>query len=111
MRGWMGFGAAMVTGAVAAGAPWPGSYHRTYGSFASNSPVTDGTRLFAFFGSRGLYAYDLDGTPLWQKDFGVKMRMGHGLRRRHAGSGAGARWTFPPPLGYLNAPKWSGARG
>jgi outer membrane protein assembly factor BamB len=50
-------------------------YHRTYGSFASNSPVTDGTRLFAFFGSRGLYAYDLDGTPLWQKDFGVKMRM------------------------------------
>ncbi|HUF48495.1 MAG TPA: PQQ-binding-like beta-propeller repeat protein [Vicinamibacterales bacterium] len=50
-------------------------YHRTYGSFASNSPVTDGTRVFAFFGSRGLYAYDLDGTPLWQKDFGVEMRM------------------------------------
>jgi outer membrane protein assembly factor BamB len=50
-------------------------YHRTYGSFASNSPVTDGTRVFAFFGSRGLYAYDLNGTPLWQKDFGVKMRM------------------------------------
>jgi outer membrane protein assembly factor BamB len=50
-------------------------YHRTYGSFASNSPVTDGTRLFAFFGSRGLYAYDLNGTLLWHKDFGVKMRM------------------------------------
>lgn len=50
-------------------------YHRTYGSFASNSPVTDGTRVFAFFGSRGLYAYDLDGRPLWQKDFGIKMRM------------------------------------
>jgi outer membrane protein assembly factor BamB len=50
-------------------------YHRVYGSFASNSPVTDGTRLFAFFGSRGLYAYDLDGNLLWQKDFGVKMRM------------------------------------
>ncbi len=50
-------------------------YHRTYGSFASNSPVTDGTRVFAFFGSRGLYAYDLAGTLLWKKDFGVKMRM------------------------------------
>jgi outer membrane protein assembly factor BamB len=50
-------------------------YHRTYGSFASNSPVTDGKRLYAFFGSRGLYAYDLNGNPLWQKDFGVKMRM------------------------------------
>ena len=50
-------------------------YHRQYGSFASNSPVTDGTRVFAFFGSRGLYAYDRDGTPIWQKDFGVQMRM------------------------------------
>jgi outer membrane protein assembly factor BamB len=50
-------------------------YHRTYGSFASNSPVTDGVRVFAFFGSRGLYAYDLDGTLLWKKDFGVQMRM------------------------------------
>jgi outer membrane protein assembly factor BamB len=53
-------------------------YHHTYGSFASNSPVTDGERLYAFFGSRGLYAYSLDGTPLWQKDFGVKLRMDNG---------------------------------
>ncbi len=50
-------------------------YHHRYGSFASNSPVTDGKRVFAFFGSRGLYAYDLDGAPLWQKDFQIKMRM------------------------------------
>jgi outer membrane protein assembly factor BamB len=50
-------------------------YHRVYGSFASNSPVTDGSRLFAFFGSRGLYAYDVNGGLLWQKDFGVQMRM------------------------------------
>lgn len=50
-------------------------YHRVYGSFASNSPVSDGKRLFAFFGSRGLYAYSLDGTLLWQKDFGVRLRM------------------------------------
>ena len=50
-------------------------YHRTYGSFASNSPATDGERVYAFFGSRGLYAFDLDGTLVWQKDFGVQMRM------------------------------------
>ena len=50
-------------------------YHHIYGSFASNSPVTDGKRLFAFFGSRGLYAYDLDGALLWRKDFGIQMRM------------------------------------
>ena len=50
-------------------------YHRTYGSFASNSPVTDGARVYAFFGSRGLYAYDMSGTLIWKKDFGVQMRM------------------------------------
>ncbi len=54
-------------------------YHRTYGSFASNSPVTDGARVYAFFGSRGLYAYSVDGTPIWQKDFGVQMRMDNGF--------------------------------
>jgi outer membrane protein assembly factor BamB len=46
------------------------SYHPTYGSFASNSPVTDGTHVYAFFGSRGLYAYTLDGRLAWQKDLG-----------------------------------------
>jgi outer membrane protein assembly factor BamB len=50
-----------------------------YGSFASNSPTTDGQRLYAFFGSRGLYVYDLEGRPLWQKDFGVQMRMFNGF--------------------------------
>lgn len=49
--------------------------HNTYGSFASNSPVTDGTHLYAFFGSRGMYCYDLKGNLVWQKDFGVQMRM------------------------------------
>ena len=56
-------------------------YHGTYGSFASNSPVTDGKRVYAFFGSRGIYAYDLDGNLLWAKDFGpmrIKMAFGEG---------------------------------
>jgi outer membrane protein assembly factor BamB len=60
-------------------------YHRIYGSFASNSPATDGKRVYAFFGSRGLYAYDLDGHQLWQKDFGVQLRM-----RLQFGEGAAA---------------------
>jgi outer membrane protein assembly factor BamB len=50
-------------------------YHQRYGSFASQAPATDGQRLYAFFGSRGLFVYDLDGTPLWQKDLGLKMQM------------------------------------
>lgn len=50
-------------------------FHQTYGSFASNSPVTDGKYVYAFFGSRGMYCYDMNGTQVWQKDFGVQMRM------------------------------------
>jgi outer membrane protein assembly factor BamB len=49
--------------------------HNTYGSFASNSPVTDGKYVYAFFGSRGMYCYDFKGTLVWQKDFGVQLRM------------------------------------
>jgi outer membrane protein assembly factor BamB len=52
--------------------------HRT-ASLASNSPVTDGERLFAFFGSFGLYCLDLDGELVWQKDFGLMQSLhGHG---------------------------------
>lgn len=40
-------------------------------SHANSTPVTDGRRVVAFFGSEGLYAYDMDGTPLWKKDLGV----------------------------------------
>lgn len=48
-------------------------------SLASNSPVTDGERLFAFFGSFGLYCLDFDGEPLWHKDFGPMQSLhGHG---------------------------------
>jgi len=46
--------------------------HVDNGTWASASPVTDGRRLFAHFESFGLYAYDLDGTLLWQKDLGDK---------------------------------------
>jgi outer membrane protein assembly factor BamB len=50
-------------------------YHATYGSFASNSPTTDGQRLYVSFGSRGLFAYDMNGKLLWQRDFQIQMRM------------------------------------
>lgn len=54
-------------------------YHMRYGSFASNTPITDGERLYAFFGSRGLYCYDLNGKLLWEKKFPpMRMRLGFG---------------------------------
>ncbi|MHC4677784.1 MAG: outer membrane protein assembly factor BamB family protein [Planctomycetota bacterium] len=40
-------------------------------SHASATPCTDGKRIVAFFGSEGLYSYDMAGNLLWQKDFGV----------------------------------------
>ena len=50
-------------------------YHRAYGSFASNSPATDGKYVYASFGSRGIYAYDFNGKLIWEKDLGVQMKM------------------------------------
>lgn len=50
-------------------------HHRAYGSFASNSPITDGRYVYAFFGSRGLYCYDFNGKLIWEKDFGVQLKM------------------------------------
>ena len=43
------------------------------GTYASGSAVTDGEHLFAFFGSWGLYAYDMDGNPQWEVDLGTRL--------------------------------------
>jgi outer membrane protein assembly factor BamB len=40
-------------------------------SHANPTVATDGKRLLAFFGSEGLFAYDLNGELLWKKDFGT----------------------------------------
>ena len=40
-------------------------------SHANPTPATDGKYLVAFFGSEGLFCYDLAGKLLWKKDFGV----------------------------------------
>ena len=38
--------------------------------YCSSSPVTDGKRVYAWLGSAGAAAYDLDGKPGWQTDLG-----------------------------------------
>jgi len=40
-------------------------------SHANSTPVTDGRHVVAYFGSEGLYAYDVDGNLLWSRDLGV----------------------------------------
>ena len=51
--------------------------HQT-NSYASASLLTDGKRLYAYFGSRGLYALDMNGKRLWEKQLG-KMRTRNGF--------------------------------
>jgi outer membrane protein assembly factor BamB len=53
----------------------------THGSntYASETPVTDGERVYAYFGMHGLFCYDMTGKLLWQKDLGsYPMVMGWG---------------------------------
>ena len=58
--------------------PHEGS-HSQWGTYASSSAFTDGERVYAFFDSFGLYAYDMNGKLLWEKDLGdKKMRMEFG---------------------------------
>lgn len=42
----------------------------TKASHANCTPATDGKHVVAFFGSEGLYCYDVDGKLVWKKDLG-----------------------------------------
>jgi outer membrane protein assembly factor BamB len=46
--------------------------HTDNGTWASSSALTDGERVYAYFESFGLYAYDMNGTLIWDKDLGDK---------------------------------------
>ena len=37
-------------------------------TYAAETPVTDGERLYVLFGDLGLYCYDLNGQPLWHRE-------------------------------------------
>lgn len=48
-------------------------------SYASETPVTDGERVYAYFGNLGLFCYDLKGKLLWKQMFDArKTRFGWG---------------------------------
>ena len=49
------------------GAPFGGRHRKN--TFASETPATDGERLYVYFGNVGLFAYSLDGTLLWTAKF------------------------------------------
>ncbi len=45
----------------------PGPRHLK-NSYASETPVTDGERVYAYFGNVGLYCFDMKGKLLWSKE-------------------------------------------
>ncbi|WP_390621731.1 outer membrane protein assembly factor BamB family protein [Roseiconus nitratireducens] len=48
-------------------------------TYATETPVTDGQHVYAYFGMMGLYCFDFDGQLIWSKDFGsYDMRAGWG---------------------------------
>jgi outer membrane protein assembly factor BamB len=49
------------------GRPFGGRHRKN--TYASETPATDGERLYAYFGNVGLFAYALDGKPLWNVRF------------------------------------------
>jgi outer membrane protein assembly factor BamB len=49
------------------GAPFGGRHRKN--TFASETPTTDGDRLYVYFGNVGLFAYSMDGKPLWNTRF------------------------------------------
>ena len=44
------------------------AYYKTEGSPAASTPATDGERIVSYFGSCGLFCYDLSGKELWKYD-------------------------------------------
>jgi len=68
--------------------------HETNG-YASASPCTDGTHVYAHFGSRGLFCFTRAGDLVWQRDLGD-------MRARH-GFGEG---SSPTPAGDLILVPW-----
>jgi outer membrane protein assembly factor BamB len=51
--------------------PYTGTYITTHG-YASSSAVTDGKGVFFFMGNAGVFAYAVDGKPVWNVSVGEK---------------------------------------
>jgi outer membrane protein assembly factor BamB len=58
------------------GTPYDDRHRKS--SFASSTPATDGKYVYVFFGSEGLYAYDVKGKLAWKADLGKLATAGMG---------------------------------
>ncbi len=67
--------------------PYSGQF--TQHGYASHTPVSDGKRIYVFFGKTGVLAFDLEGKKLWQTSVGT-------------GSGSRGWGTASSPILYKN---------
>jgi len=58
------------------GTPYDNRHRKS--SFAASTPATDGKLVYAFFGTEGLYAYDMNGKLAWKADLGKLGTVGMG---------------------------------
>jgi outer membrane protein assembly factor BamB len=57
----------------------PGFARHLKNTYASETPVTDGERVYAYFGNVGIFTYDMDGQQVWSKRFSPRgMQFGWG---------------------------------
>ncbi len=49
------------------GKPFGGRHRKN--TYASETPATDGERIYAYFGNVGLFCYSMEGEPLWKHSF------------------------------------------
>jgi outer membrane protein assembly factor BamB len=62
---------------VATGVPAQPRHQKN--SYAAETPITDGERIYAYFGNVGLFAFDMAGRPVWEQRVpAVKTRTGFG---------------------------------
>jgi len=63
-------------------------------TFSAASPIVDGKRIYANFGSRGFFCLDMSGEILWQKDLG-QMRTRNGFGEGSSASLSGNTVVIP----------------
>jgi hypothetical protein len=64
------FNTGQVRWAQQVGSSPPARAKHLKNSYASETPVTDGERVYAYFGNLGLFALDMTGKPVWSKPIG-----------------------------------------
>ncbi|MFC2166452.1 PQQ-binding-like beta-propeller repeat protein [Acidobacteriota bacterium] len=90
---------------------WPQERTHEFGSWASNSPLTDGENIYAYFGSRGLYCLDMAGKVKWERDFGQlnkRMNFGEGSSPALYGDKIVVTWDHEGPSFIIALDKKTG---